>query len=310
MQRHRIIRDYHGEIISQIDVSRNLHSYKYDTFFGDLYSARKPILNLPLPDSSNESYTTKMSEIENIVIASILFVIMLPLIVKKHPELAANSGVLEPYLRAYIEYGISFTDDRWDRSMTEWAQIIEYAKAHGYNAASRKFFAIKDGKGKYLSPNYIKQKARVIDKFLRYFENDKDGELCHKYMTEVGKVLDSDDELLSIRNGFLEHINEITDELFNISEIYSYNYYYIRHYDADRYKKSRSDLKQRSIKKRAQLTGKIECGPFKEEDLPVDQIKRHKSNYGRLLTILAESLVMTKLGADSPIASPYSRSWR
>jgi hypothetical protein len=79
--------------------------------------------------------------------------------------------------------------------------------------------------------------------------------------------------------------------------LYSYNYYYIRHYDANRYKKSKSDLKERSIKKRLPVTGKIECGPFKEEELPFDQIRQHKI-YNNLLRILAESLVMTKL-ADS-----------
>jgi hypothetical protein len=116
-------------------------------------------------------------------------------------------------------------------------------------------------------------------------------------MIEVEKNLKNDDELLSIRKGLLQRVNEITEELFNISGMYSYNYYYIRHYDARRYKKSKSNLKQRSIKKRAQMTGKIECGPFKGEDLPFAQIRRHKTIYNNLLRILSESLVMTKLRA-------------
>ena len=116
-------------------------------------------------------------------------------------------------------------------------------------------------------------------------------------MIEVEKKLKNDDELLSIRKGFLQRINEITEELFRISKMYSYNCHYIRHCDANRYKKSISDLKQRSVKKRAQITGKIECGPFKEEELPFVQIRRHKTIYNNLLRILAESLVMTKLGS-------------
>jgi hypothetical protein len=310
LQISRIIRDYYGEIIGQIGVSRNLHTYKYNTFFGDFDPNRKPIINQPLPDPSDESYATKVKAIDRIVIAFYLFLIMLPIICKKYPDLAAKSEVLKPYIRAFIEYLNSFTDGRWDRSMTEWVHIVTYAEAHGYNAASRKFSAKKDGKEKYFSPNYIKQKTKIIDKFLRYFENDRNGEVCHGYMIEVEKRLKNDDELLSIRKGLLQRINGITEELFNLSEMYSYNYYYIRHYDASRYKKSKSKshLKQRSIKKRAHMTGKIECGPLKREDLPFDQIRRHKIVYDSLLGILAELLVITKLGAGSRVASPNSSS--
>jgi hypothetical protein len=300
MQVLRNRKNDYGKIIKQNGVKRNLHVHKYDTFFGDFDPERKPDINAPLPDPCDKSYLTNMNAIENTVIAFSLFLIMIPLIVKKYPDLAANSGILGPYIRAFIEYGNSFTDGRWDRSMTEWVHIINYAKAHGYNAASRKFFAKKDGKEKYLSPNYIKQKTKIIDKFLGYFENDKDGEVFHNYMMEVNKKLESDKELLSIRNGFLEHIYEIADELSNISNTYSYDYYYIRHYDACRYKKSRSDSEQGSIKKRSQLTGKIECGPFKKVDLPfAAQTKRHNANYDRLLEILTEPLVLTKLGIGS-----------
>jgi hypothetical protein len=308
IQASRLAKDGFGKSIRKIGFSRNSHTYKYDTFFGDFDPDRNPIINLPLPELSDESYLTKMEEIEKTMITFFLFLLILPLIFRKYPDLAAKFGVLEPYIRAFIEYCQSFMDNRWDRSMTEWMYIVAYAKAHGYNAASRKFPAKKDGKEKYLSPNHIKQKTKIIDRFLGYFENDKDGEVCHKYMMEVKKKLENDKELLSIRKGFLEHINEIMDELLNISSNYSYKYYYIMHYDANRYRKSKSDLEQGLIKKRTQVTGKIECGPFKEKDLPVDQIRRHKSNFGRLLEILAGSLVMAKLHADSSIASPNSRS--
>jgi hypothetical protein len=72
-------------------------------------------------------------------------------------------------------------------------------------------------------------------------------------------------------------VEQILKQLYhndnNISEILSYRYYYIRHYKHDVYQKRKIDYKKRLIKN-SQVTGKIECGPFKEQELPVEAIDK------------------------------------
>jgi hypothetical protein len=53
------------------------------------------------------------------------------------------------------------------------------------------------------------------------------------------------------------------------SKLSSYTYYYIRHYDPQLYQKKKNDYKKGLINKKSQATGRIECGPFKEDSIPI-----------------------------------------
>ena len=56
------------------------------------------------------------------------------------------------------------------------------------------------------------------------------------------------------------------------SKLSSYTYYYIRHYDPQVYQKNKNDYENGLIKKKSQVTGKIECGSFKEDSIPSSMI--------------------------------------
>jgi hypothetical protein len=97
--------------------------------------------------------------------------VILPFVFAKNPDLYAQHGIFKSYFKLIGEFFIPIIDDRWDRSMIEWIKIISYAKKHGYHAASRKFFAWKNGEQTYLSPNHIKQKAKAFDRAYAHLWN-------------------------------------------------------------------------------------------------------------------------------------------
>ena len=280
MQSVRVKRDDHGEIIRKIGINRNLHTLKYDTFIpilGIPDPNKRPILNLPLPDLSDESYAAKMKEMERFFIGYSTIGMILPFIIAKYPNLERTCKIFLKQYLAIREYFIPIMDDRWDRNIPEWEQIVAYAKTYGYNAASRRFPAIKDGNEKYLSPSYIKQKEKEIDRFHNSFKKMGNAKKLAKCAFEISEVINSDRELLKIaKRLYRQYFSKIVDEFLNRSETYSYNYFYIRHYDPHFYKRQKSDLKRKG-----KITGKIECGPFKISTLekpyaePITGITRH-----------------------------------
>jgi hypothetical protein len=140
-------------------------------------------------------------------------------------------------MKAINQYVDPILDERWDRSWAEWEQITEYSKVYGYHAASRKFFAIKDGKKIYLSRKHIEQKIKKVDEFNKTLEGMPG---CLNYAMKLNEIVKNDDD---IRKKYMELVKEynekqkqIIDELFHSylsssSKIYSHIYYCIRHYD-------------------------------------------------------------------------------
>jgi hypothetical protein len=53
------------------------------------------------------------------------------------------------------------------------------------------------------------------------------------------------------------------------SKFNSDTYYYVRHYDVQIYRNRRIDYENGLIKKKWQVNGRIECGPFKEDSIPL-----------------------------------------
>ena len=99
---------------------------------------------------------------------------IVPLIFEKYPKVKER---IEPICSLILEgYNISnqiiesASDDRWDRSLIDWMPICDTAKV-SLNNAKKNFFAItSEGKKKYLSTKYIKQKKQQIQKFIPGYE--------------------------------------------------------------------------------------------------------------------------------------------
>ncbi|MPZ07228.1 MAG: hypothetical protein GEU26_12580 [Nitrososphaeraceae archaeon] len=209
----------------------------------------------------------KVRKMEKGAIGLFSLAVILPFIFVKYPDLYNEYKLFEKYFKGYLkavgECFIPIIDGRWDRSIFEWGEIISYSKDYGHHAASRKFFAKKDGKQKYLSPNYIKQKDKAIDKSYSVLANTKKVKKCNEWLLKVRETMINDKELRKVLNKlYRQHFDEYIDEVLDRRETYSYEYYYIRHYDPGLYKAQKSDLRKGKIRK-TQVSGKIECGPFK-----------------------------------------------
>ena len=77
------------------------------------------------------------------------------------------------------------------------------------------------------------------------------------------KYLKNDKQLQNLlKNMRKQYLSKTLNKIVDHKKIYSYSYYYIRHYDPQLYKKQKSKFEKGKIKK-SQVNGKIECGPFK-----------------------------------------------
>ena len=70
-------------------------------------------------------------------------------------------------------------------------------KIMGIMLASRKFFAIKDGKKIYLSRKHIEQKIKKVDEFNKTLEGMPG---CLNYAMKLNEIVKNHDEIRSIYN--------------------------------------------------------------------------------------------------------------
>jgi hypothetical protein len=258
-------KDDQGEKI-KVPVKRNLHTYKYDTIFGDFDPNRKPIINLPEP-TLGESSATVIEKMEKFMKRFVLLPEIIPVVLKKHPELVVGYKDFTTGIRAFLKYINPLIDNKWDRSWVEWTYIAEYAKDHGYNAASRRFPAIKDGKNTYLSPHHIKKKVDEVCAFSKHIEEIRPS--FFEYTKRLHEIIRNDDDIMKKYIQLAKDYDENIEQGINTStsKINSQTYYYIRHYDPLVYRQRKSDYKNGLIKKKSQVNGRIECGPFKQDSL-------------------------------------------
>ena len=312
MSLYRVKNDDYGEE-QKTWVKRNFHANKFATLFGIGDQYRKPIINPPEP-SPDESRKVLMETAEKMIIAPVVLFMVLPYIIEKYPELSTKKQDFVRGLKVIEEYMIPLRDGRWDRSLAEWQEVAKFAKDYGYNAASRKFPSIKDGKQHYLSPSHLKQKLRVVDNFNKKIQ--KVIPATHEYLKLLQNIIKEDSEIKEKYTRLIKNYHEnkehITNQIYKSSissKIYSYTYYYIRHYDPKIYRQKKSDCKRGLIKK-SQITGKVECGPFKEEKIPnkaIDKLRLQTQNkvislYSRILFTLSLE-PFTDLSVQSIIGS-------
>lgn len=297
MPLYRVKKDDYGEE-QKIWVKRNLNTFKYTTLFGISDQYRKPIIN-SRTRSTDEGHNIFINGAEKTIIAPAVLLMVLPYILEKYPELSTKKQDFVHGLKVIKEYLKPLRDDRWDRSWAEWEAIAKYAKAHGYRGASRRFPAIRDGKERYLSPTYIKQKIREVNNLKEKIQ--KYMPIAHEYLKVLQKIIRDDSDVrekyTQILKNYRENQKDILNQIYNSSiscKFYSYTYYYIRHYDSKIYRLKKSDHKKGLIKK-PQITGKIECGSFKEEKIPSLGIEKMRlltqnrviSLYSRILFVLS-----------------------
>src|SRR5436305_3966193 len=207
---------------------------------------------------------------EKLIVTFLVLDKILPLILEKYPEFLRRFQEFAEGMNILLEYVFRpIIDGRWDRSIAEWLQIVEYAEVHGYNAASGKFAAIKDDKETYLTSKQIKEKIKAVGKFGQKAESTFP--LLIKYLKDLMEVVRCDvnlwKEYVKTVKEYAENEVQVINQKINkfsknYAKIYSYDYFYIIHYDPKTYRKNKSKYKNGQIK-RSSIDGKMECGPFK-----------------------------------------------
>lgn len=261
-------------------------------FFGIEDQDRKPIINLSEYDIST-SPDAFVQKIERLRLTLMTLKQILPFLLQKYPVLRTRFEDFIAAIKLMVEYCKPIIDGRWDRSWPEWQQIQEYADTFGPRAASKKFYAIKDGKRQHLSPTHIRQKIKSVREFERKLEA-----ILHleDYFKQLINIVNNDSELLEkckqIGKEYAENNTLATMQSHDRgNKSYSYTYYYVRHYDPKIYQKRMSDYKKGKIKK-SQVTGKLECGPIEENKIPKVALEKLQFNekirlYSKLVFILS-----------------------
>ena len=143
---------------------------------------------------------------------------------------------------------------------------------------------------------------KVVDEFNK--KSEKTVPPFIKYIKELMEVVRGD---VDIRKKYIEIAKEydenkiqiIGQKINDITDVktYSYDYYYIIHYDPKTYHRKKSDFKNGSIK-RSSVDGKRECGPFKEEDFHRGPSKGY--DLKRLVTYILRSYLFYLSGHSLP----------
>jgi hypothetical protein len=152
-------------------VQRRHHPYKYLSAVGASLK-RNPAINLPRPRILEITDDMKLFAQYSACwwkLHLIPFEIS-PLVFEKYPEIWDDMkedyyAHIVPAFKIVLKIMDSATDDKWDRSLTEWLEIILTASNEGYRAASRKYYGLTPNAEKiYLSTKRIKQIESDIKK--------------------------------------------------------------------------------------------------------------------------------------------------
>jgi hypothetical protein len=102
----------------------------------------RPIINPPKPKSEPAASKTSEALHEGVKRLSLLQKIA-PLVMQRYPDIKAIDheckSIFAHYTMMLRQLLSSFTDDRYKRSLPEWALIVKYANDHGVRQAARKY---------------------------------------------------------------------------------------------------------------------------------------------------------------------------
>jgi hypothetical protein len=241
-------------------VQRRYHPYKYLSVIGP-FSKRNPVINPPTPKVKEVTEGLRNFAEYNAywwMMHMIPFEIA-PLYFQKYPEeweqmkedFCKHVLPASQFIRKITESAI---DNRWDRSLIEWAEIVYTALTEGYRTASRKHYALtSDGKKKiYLSTKRIKQIKSMIEQqhILDFLEHEPYYNACITYMFNGAKAdpelyeelkrleqkynhMLRDDLIKSWENNNNQNQNQSSNQNQNKNQEnqYHYTYFEFRHRD-------------------------------------------------------------------------------
>jgi hypothetical protein len=332
---------------TNVRVNRTEHPYRYMAVMDYLCglkpsNSKRPVLiNPPKPEPGPSKTTESLGH----YIRSMLLVLkILPLVEQKYPYIGViseeNKQEIGHYLGIWIKLFNSATDDRYKRSLPEWALIIKEAEENSsYRAAARKYSgASPDGIEVRLSIRSIRKKKAEIQEFFEtfnYYEYifvifanivmkkvGRDRELLaiyeqHKreYDDDRSMPVNAEKEEKGSETGQVyvdppeqNHCEESQGSDGDSSESY-YEYFYNRHYDPELRKKQKLDRK-RGIRTSKSCDGKVDH-IVDEKTIRPDIVQKLRLRY-RSSTIHATAVSLTpsrlaKIKLDDDNFSFYKR---
>lgn len=207
-------KDFNGNVIKE-RVNRTEHPYRYEAVMSYLFapevllnSHKKPVINPPKPEPESSKPADAIEDLNDSLVdldkSFRLFRKILPLVERKYPGIRAilkdNEEELTKYIKMFRELLNSATDDRYKRSLPEWALILKEAIEKSPRAAAKKYSGITpDGKEIRLSAEYIHQKIKKISEGPEFFDIYSYYEsIFIMIVSIVMKTVGQDPELLAI----------------------------------------------------------------------------------------------------------------
>jgi hypothetical protein len=263
--------DYRGNPFD-VPINRTEHPYRYlgvlDYFCGLKPTNRHVVINLPKPQPRESKTSNALHDLAKSIL---LCIKIAPLVEQKYPDIKAirekNEDVLVHSVRMLRKLFNSAIDDRYKRSLAEWAQIVREAKEHSARVAAKKYSGTTpNGIDVRLSIKSIREKMKdpEIQKFFdtySYYETiffifigiiigavEQDPELLAIYKQYERDYDDSNKKLVKAekeeegskrgqvlvntpeQNDYKEQ--QCNDDDGHNKESY-YEYFVIRHYDPD-----------------------------------------------------------------------------
>ena len=303
--------DYRGNPFD-VCINRTEHPYRYQAVLSYLFAPnvllneknKRPIINPP--KSESEPRTSKNSEaLSELAKRYSLFYKILPLVEQKHPEIKTAHDKYKQIFARYFEMcgelTSSASDDRYKRSLPEWALIVKEANKTSPRTAARKYSGMTpDGREVRLSVKSICEKMND-PKLREFFDTYSYYETIFlMFVVSIMITIGQDPELLAIYEQYkrdYDHMSsaaiaENEEEGANTGQvqveapeqndyeellqgnyndvIYNnglyYDYFYVRHYDPELRKEQKLDRK-RGLRTSKTCDGKIEHR-IDEKDVP------------------------------------------
>lgn len=267
----------------QEPIEPKIHSYKFSTGSMQIFNnpsmkiapKKHPIINAPRATAAQRAkfQTSRLAiQLELGCKDIMIFTQMLHIIEERYPILYAkieeNFAAGVSFMRKIIAYD---KDDRYKRNFFEWREICQTAREKSAATASREYYGTTpNGQKVRLSPSHIKRRCVEIERL------DNDGLTYWPMFIEckdlVRSLVRSDPVLWRRYREMEEHeydkvfLQALDGKRHRPSELN--HFYYIRHYDADLYKKQKED--KQNGKRKSKPDGMLDCGPFKMLDFPVN----------------------------------------
>jgi hypothetical protein len=273
-----------------------------------------------------------------------------PIVEQKYPKIRAFYGEHQQEItrgtEMFFELFNSGVDDRYKRSLPEWAMIVKYANDHSARKAAKKYSGMTpDGEEVRLSIRSIREKMKdpKLQEFFdtyNYYETifvmfvsivmkavGRNPELLAIYEQYMGDYYDDDSGKSKEEKGEGQEGSERskvyvdTSEQNHCEELLQgndgddddssesfYDYFFVRHYDPERRKKQKLEY-ERGLRSSKTCDGKIEHRIDEKDIQPETAQALRLHSLSKTIRAIAMSLAPSRLAKNNEIILKHEKFW-